>query len=82
MADPEPVQGLLKVPQHGNIEFGELQAAHQRFPGKAEQVVKGPHIGFDGGPLKIGGVGLDAGIQRRGQLQGGLDPGLPADIES
>ena len=64
MADAEPVQGLLEVPQHGNIEFGELQAAHQGSPGEAEQVVKGPHIGFDGGPLKIGGVGLDAVIQR------------------
>jgi len=52
----------LEIPQHGNIEFGELQAAHQGSPGEAEQIVKGPHIGFDRRPLKIGGVGLDAVI--------------------
>ena len=71
------IEPVLKIAQHLQGELGHLDAAHQGMAGKAEEVVKGPDIGFGGGPLEVVGVGFDGVKQGGGQLEGGLDFGQP-----
>ncbi len=59
------IEAVLKIAQHLQGKLGHLDAAHQGVAGKAEEIVKGPDIGFGGGPLEVVSVRFDGVKQGR-----------------
>jgi hypothetical protein len=71
------IEAFLKIAEHLQGELGHLDTAHQGMTGIAEEIVKGPNVGFGGGSFEVVGIGFNGVKQGRGQFQGRRDSGQP-----